>query len=47
MSETFHRHMRTLQIVPRQPSSLDTPTIVERLRGEGFEVTTRSVHRDL
>jgi predicted DNA-binding transcriptional regulator YafY len=39
--------MRTLQIVPRQPSSLDTSTIVKRLRDEGFEVTARSVQRDL
>jgi predicted DNA-binding transcriptional regulator YafY len=39
--------MRMLQIVPRQPASLDTTSIVERLRDEGFEVTARSVQRDL
>jgi predicted DNA-binding transcriptional regulator YafY len=47
VSETFHRYLTMLRLVPRQPADVDTSTMVGRLQDQGFDVTVRSVQRDL
>ncbi len=47
MSDTLHRHIRTLQLVPRAPQRCSVKDIYETLLEEGFDVTRRSIERDL
>lgn len=45
--DTIIRHWTLLRGVPRQPYKKDAKTLTEHLRDEGFEVTKRTVERDL
>ena len=45
--ETMLRHWRLMELLPRQPRSIATKTIHERLEEAGFKVTRRTVERDL
>lgn len=48
MSETAHRQIRMLQLIPREPWKISAPELVVRLSEAGFEeVTLRTVQRDL
>jgi predicted DNA-binding transcriptional regulator YafY len=45
--ETMLRHWRLMELLPRQPRSIATKAIHERLEDAGFKVTRRTVERDL
>jgi len=45
--ETMLRHWTLLRAVPRQPRKVDAKTLTERLVDEGFQVSKRTVERDL
>lgn len=45
--ETLLRQLAMLQLIPRQPRRIDTSTLRERLRAHNFEVTLRTIQRDL
>jgi predicted DNA-binding transcriptional regulator YafY len=45
--ETMLRHWRLMELLPRQPRSIATKAIHERLEEAGFKVTRRTVERDL
>lgn len=45
--ETLLRQLAMLQLIPRQPRRIDTGTLRERLRARNFEVTLRTIQRDL
>lgn len=50
MSETkdpLFRYLAILQLIPRWPGRIATPTLLERLRDKGFEIDKRSLQRDL
>lgn len=48
MSETAHRQIRMLQLIPREPWKISAPELVAKLSEAGFEeVTLRTVQRDL
>jgi len=48
MSETALRQIRMLQLIPREPSKINTADLVSKLSHAGFEeVTVRTVQRDL
>jgi len=50
MSETkdpLFRYLALLQLIPRWPGRIATPTLLERLRDKGFEIDKRSLQRDL
>ena len=47
MSETLFRLITLLQLVPRTPRSTTAPKLREKLAERGYEVTVRSVQRDL
>jgi len=47
MSETLMRQWHMLRLVPRQPSKRNTSDIMTRLADEGFNVTQRTIQRDL
>ena len=48
MSETAHRQIRMLQLIPREPWKISVRELVAKLSEAGFEeVTTRTVQRDL
>lgn len=45
--ETMLRHWRLMELLPRQPRSIATKTMHERLEEAGFKVARRTVERDL
>lgn len=47
MSNTAVRYLTMLRMVPRHPKSITTTELAERLEGNGFSVTMRSIQRDL
>jgi predicted DNA-binding transcriptional regulator YafY len=48
MSETAHRQIRMLQLIPREPWKITAQELVTKLSEAGFEVVTeRTVQRDL
>jgi len=47
MSDTVMRQWQMLRLVPRFPSKIDTTSLVQALAAESFEVTQRTIQRDL
>jgi len=47
MSDTVMRQWQMLRMVPRFPSKIDTTTIKHALEAESFEVSQRTIQRDL
>jgi predicted DNA-binding transcriptional regulator YafY len=47
MSTTLPRIMAMLRHVPRYPRKTDTSTLQQRLRSAGYEISQRSIQRDL
>lgn len=50
MSESkdpLYRYLALLQLIPRWPHRIATPVLLEKLRERGFDVTVRSLQRDL
>ncbi|MDQ6980570.1 MAG: WYL domain-containing protein [Ghiorsea sp.] len=47
MSDTLMRQWQMLRLIPRFPSKIGTPTLVQNLADAGFSVTTRTLQRDL
>jgi len=47
MSDTFMRQWQMLRLIPRFPSKVSTSDLVHSLADEGFEVTRRTLQRDL
>lgn len=47
MSETLVRQWMMLKMLPRAPRRIDTGSIQDHLRTEGFEVSLRTIQRDL
>ncbi|MSP92641.1 MAG: WYL domain-containing protein [Myxococcales bacterium] len=47
MTDTLLRHWSMLRNLPRAPRKIDTAMLRERLRAAGFDVTQRSLQRDL
>ncbi len=47
MSEHFLRQLTMLQLVPRSAQKISTRKLCEKLEQEGFEVTQRTIQRDL
>ncbi|WP_168929221.1 helix-turn-helix transcriptional regulator [Crenobacter intestini] len=47
MSQTLLRHLCMLREIPRSPRSIDCQTLQSRLAQQGYEVTVRSIQRDL
>ncbi len=45
--DTLLRQWQTLRLIPRYPRRLSAKDIVEKLRNQGFEVTKRTIERDL
>lgn len=45
--ETLFRYLTMLQLIPRSPSKITTPVLLEKLRERGFQVDSRSLQRDL
>lgn len=44
---TSYRQWLTLRMIPRHPRKIDTATIEERLKSQGFQVHRRTIQRDL
>lgn len=47
IQDTLHRHWRMLNLVPGWPSSTTVADLASRLRQEGYDVSKRTVERDL
>ena len=47
MADSLHRQWTLLRAIPRQPAWVPTAELHERLTEEGFEVSRRTVQRDL
>lgn len=45
--ETAVRYLTTLSLIPMEPGKIATPTLLEKLKERGFNVTPRSLQRDL
>lgn len=45
--QTALRYLLMLQHIPRQPQKIDPASLRERLRGQGFDVSVRTIQRDL
>lgn len=45
--ETMLRHWTLLRTVPRAPRKLDARSLTDRLREEGFDISKRTIERDL
>lgn len=45
--DTLFRQWVMLRAIPREPQTVSTPQILERLKSEGYEVSDRTVARDL
>jgi len=46
-NDTLLRQWQMLRVIPRYPRKMEAREIMERLRAEGYEVTKRTVERDL
>ncbi|MCH8536275.1 MAG: WYL domain-containing protein [Alkalimonas sp.] len=46
-SDTLLRTLTLLQLLPRSPSSISTSDLQQKLKDRGFEITLRSLQRDL
>ncbi len=46
-TDKFQRYLAMLEMIPRAPQHTTTPELTDRLRSRGFEVTLRTVQRDL
>ena len=44
---TLQRQWRLLRLLPRYPTKLTASDLLNRLEGEGFETTKRTIERDL
>jgi predicted DNA-binding transcriptional regulator YafY len=47
MNEPILRFLTLLRMLPRAPRKIDTATLEQRLRDEGYTVTRRTIERDL
>ena len=47
MRDTFERHWTMLRLIPNAPHRISTAALKERLNRLGFEVTQRTIQRDL
>jgi len=47
MSDTLIRQWQMLRLIPRHPSKVSTTDLIQLLADEGFEITQRSLQRDL
>ena len=47
MSDTLLRSLQMLQLIPRSPRKIETTKIREFLKEYGFDVSVRTVQRDL
>jgi len=47
MKDTTMRYISTLMMIPREPHSMDANTIKEKLNDQGYDISLRSVQRDL
>lgn len=45
--DPLFRYLALLQLIPRWPGRISTPTLQEKLRDKGFEIDKRSLQRDL
>ncbi|MCY0967438.1 helix-turn-helix transcriptional regulator [Parathalassolituus penaei] len=45
--DTLLRYIETLNLIPRLPTKIATTTLEERLRERGYEVSARTIQRDL
>ena len=45
--ETMERYWLMLRLIPRYPVKIDGAELEARLRGEGYEITRRTIQRDL
>lgn len=45
--DTLLRHWQMLKSIPRAPRKIAAPALVEKLKSEGYEVSLRTVQRDL
>lgn len=45
--DTLYRQITLLQLIPRYPGRIATPTLIEKLKERGFKVTPRALQRDL
>lgn len=46
-TDKFQRYIAMLEMIPREPQFTTTPDLTDRLSSRGFEVTLRTVQRDL
>jgi len=47
MSDTLMRQWQMLRLIPRHPFKISTTDLIHKLADEGFEITRRTVQRDL
>lgn len=47
MHDTILRFLTMLRMLPRAPRKIDTATMERRRRDEGYDVTRRTIQRDL
>ncbi|MCQ4346390.1 WYL domain-containing protein [Pseudomonas stutzeri] len=47
LKDPLYRYLTLLQLIPRWPHRISTPVLLEKLRERGFEITPRSLQRDL
>jgi len=47
MSDTLMRQWQMLRLIPRHPSKVSTTQLIQSLADEGFDITQRSLQRDL
>lgn len=45
--DTLFRYLTVLQLIPRMPGRISTPSLQEKLKDRGFEISARSLQRDL
>ncbi|MFA7268472.1 MAG: WYL domain-containing protein [Sterolibacterium sp.] len=47
MQDTFHRYLVMLMLIPRYPASISTERLKEKLEQFSFDISLRSIQRDL
>jgi len=47
MSDTLMRQWQMLRLIPRHPQKISTADLKQRLADAGFEITLRTIQRDL
>lgn len=47
VKDTLFRYLAVLQLIPRLPGRISTPSLQEKLKDRGFEIGVRSLQRDL